>query len=181
MQKAGEIIALIAGIFALFAAGATLIFGGLGSAFEAEGADTVVNFGWAGILFSFTTIILGTVSIWAKGRTPGILLIISAIMGTILGGTLVAIFMTPALIGGILTTIGAGKSSNRTNINTMKIPKSSHHTPSTPLVGLFFFLVYLYPLILYYLNQFTRQWLSLIETSCKCRNLVNNFHRIRNR
>lgn len=111
MQKAGGIIALIAGILALFAAGATLIFGGLGSAFEAEGADTVVSLGWGGVLFSFTTIILGAVSIWAKGRTAGILLIISAVLGAILGGTLVAIFMIPALIGGILTTIGAGKST----------------------------------------------------------------------
>jgi hypothetical protein len=111
MQKAGGIIALIAGIFALFAAGATLIFGGLGSAFDAEGADTIVNFGWGGILFSFTTIILGTVSIWAKTKVAGILLIISAIMGVAFGGTLVAIFMIPALIGGILTTIGAGKTT----------------------------------------------------------------------
>lgn len=111
MQKAGGIIALIAGIIALFAAGFTLIFGGLGSAFDAEGADTVVNFGWGGILFSFTTIILGAVSIWAKGRIAGILLIISAIMGAAFGGNLVAIFMIPALIGGILTTIGTGKST----------------------------------------------------------------------
>ena len=111
MQKAGGIIALIAGIIALFAAGATLIFGGLGSVFEADGADTVVNFGWGGVLFSFTTIIFGAVSIWAKGRPAGILLIISAIMGAILGGPLVAIFMILALIGGILSTIGVGKST----------------------------------------------------------------------
>lgn len=111
MQKAGGIIALIAGILALFAAGVTLIFGGLGSAFDAEGADTAISLGWGGILFSFTTIILGTVSIWAKTKVAGILLIISTIMGTILGGTFVAIFMIPALIGGILTAIGADKSA----------------------------------------------------------------------
>lgn len=110
MQKAGGIIALIAGIIALFVAGFTLIFGGLGSAFDAEGADTVVSLGWGGILFSFTTIILGTISIWAKTRVPGILLILSAVLGAILGGAFVAIFMIPALIGGILTTTGAGKS-----------------------------------------------------------------------
>lgn len=111
MQKAGGIIALIAGILALFAAGATLIFGGLGSAFEAEGADTVVSLGWGGVLFSFTTIILGVVSIWAKGRAAGILLIVSAVLGAILGGTLVAIFMVLALIGGIMAILGAGKSA----------------------------------------------------------------------
>ena len=110
MQKAGGIIALIAGILALFAAGATLIFGGLGSAFDADGADTVIGLGWGGVLFSFTTIILGVVAIWAKGRIAGILLIVSAVLGAILGGTFVAIFMVLALIGGILATRGAGKS-----------------------------------------------------------------------
>ena len=111
MQKAGGIIALIAGIIALFAAGFTLIFGGLGSAFDAEGADTVVNLGWGGVLFSLTTIILGTVSIWAKTKVAGTLLILSAVLGAILGGTLVAIFMVLALIGGILTILGTGKSA----------------------------------------------------------------------
>ncbi len=111
MQKAGGIIALIAGILAVFAAGVTLISGGLVSAFDAEKGDIVVFLGWGGVLFSFTTIILGAVAIWAKGRVPGILLIVSAVWGAILGGTLVAIFMGLALIGGILTILGTGKSA----------------------------------------------------------------------
>ena len=104
MKKAGGIIALIAGIFALFAAGFTLFFGGLGSAFDAEGADTVIGLGWGGVLFSFITIILGAVAISAKGRVAGILLIASSpsVLGAILGGTFVAIFMGLALVGGII-------------------------------------------------------------------------------
>ncbi len=43
MKKAGGIIAIIAGIFEVLSAGATLMIGGLGRAFEAEGAGTVVN------------------------------------------------------------------------------------------------------------------------------------------
>ena len=112
MKKAGGIIALIAGILALFAAGFTLIFGGLGSVFDAEGSDTVIGLGWGGVLFSFITIILGAVAISAKGRTAGILLIASSLLGAILGGTFVAIFMVLALVGGILSTLGAGKMAN---------------------------------------------------------------------
>jgi hypothetical protein len=107
MKTAGGVIALIAGIFGVIAAGATLLVGGLGSAFEAEGANTVIGLGWGGVLFSFLTIILGAIAIGVKSKIPGILLVISSIAGAILGGTLVAIFMVLALIGGILAIIGA--------------------------------------------------------------------------
>ena len=109
MRIAGGVIALIAGIFGIFSAGATLLFGGLGSALNSEGASTVIGLGWGGVIFSFLTIIFGAVAIGVKSRIPGILLIISSLCGVILGGTLVAIFMVLALVGGILVTIGGGK------------------------------------------------------------------------
>ncbi len=113
MRKAGGIIGLIAGIFGVLAAGATLFMGGLAGAFEAEGAETVVGLGWGGVLFSFLTIVLGAVCIGAKGKLPGVLLIASAILGAILGGTLVAIFMVLALIGGILALFGTKKKTEQ--------------------------------------------------------------------
>ena len=109
MRIAGGVIALIAGIFGILSAGATLLFGGLGSALNSEGASTVIGLGWGGVIFSFLTIVLGAIAIGVKSRIPGILLIISSLAGIILGGTLVAIFMVLALIGGILVTIGARK------------------------------------------------------------------------
>jgi hypothetical protein len=107
MKKAGGIIALIAGIFGIFAAGATLLIGGIGGAFEAEGASTLIGLGWGGVLFSFLVIIFGAVAMGATSKKPGVLLILSSIAGAILGGTLVAIFMVLSLIGGILATMGA--------------------------------------------------------------------------
>lgn len=109
MQKSGGIIGLIAGIFGVFAAIFTLFVGGIGAGLEAEGAKTVVGLGWGGVLFSFLTIILGAVAMGAKGRVPGILLMICAIAGAVLGGMIVAIFMALAFIGGLLATIGGGK------------------------------------------------------------------------
>jgi hypothetical protein len=111
MQKAGGIIALVAGIFGVMAAFFTLLIGGMGAAFEAEGSSTVVGLGWGGVLFSFATIVLGAVAISAKSRIPGALLIISSVCGAILGGTFVAIFMVLAFIGGILATIGVKPSA----------------------------------------------------------------------
>ena len=106
MKKAGGIIAIIAGVFGILAALFTIMFGGLGAAFDADGAQTVVNLGWGGVLFSFLTIIFGAVSMGAKTKTPSILLTISAILGIILGGSVVAIFMALAVIAGILCIIG---------------------------------------------------------------------------
>ncbi|OYR09220.1 hypothetical protein [Brucella grignonensis] len=108
MQKAGGIIALVAGIFGVFAAIFTLAVGGMGAGLEAEGASTVIGLGWGGVAFSFLTIILGAVALGAKGRLPGILLMICAVAGAILGGTIVAVFMILAFIG-LIAAFGSKK------------------------------------------------------------------------
>ena len=110
MNKAGGIIAIIAGIFGIFAAGITLFVGGIGGALEADGASTVIGLGWGGVLFSFLVIIFGAVAIGARSKTPGFLLILCSVAGALLGGTLVAVFMVLALIGGILATLGSNSA-----------------------------------------------------------------------
>lgn len=111
MKTAGGIIAIIAGIFAVIAAVMTLFIGGIGSAFEAEGANTVIGLGWGGIIFSFLTIVFGAIALGTRSRVIGVLIIITSILGAVLGGTFVAVFMALALIGGILVTVGAKKQS----------------------------------------------------------------------
>lgn len=106
MGKAGGIIGIIAGVFGIIAAVVTLFVGGIGAAFEAEGATTVVGLGWGGVLFSFLVIVFGAVAI-AKPKGAGIGLVICSIAGAILGGTIVAIFMALSLIGGILCLVGS--------------------------------------------------------------------------
>ena len=71
----------------------------------------VVGLGWGGVVFSFLAIVLGAVAMGAKGRTPGVLLILCAVGGAILGGTFVAVFMALVLIGGILALFGAKPSA----------------------------------------------------------------------
>ncbi len=106
MRKAGGIIALIAGIFGVIAAFATLMLGGVASTVNAKDAQTVVMLGWGGVGFSFLTIVLGAICMNAASRWPGALLIVCALAGAVLGGTLVAIFMGLALIGGVLALFG---------------------------------------------------------------------------
>ena len=115
MKTAGGFIALIAGVWSIFLAGLTLMFsiiinGGISSALEGEGsAGMVVLFGWGGVVFSFLTIILGAVAIGVSSKWPGILLIVCSIAGAILGGTLAALFMVLAFVGGVLALLGARK------------------------------------------------------------------------
>jgi hypothetical protein len=116
MRLAGAIIALIAGIFATFAAGFTLFVGGIGGAFRADRADLVVALGWGGVAFSFLTIIFGAIGIGNKSKIPGFLLILSSLAGAVLGGSLVAVFMALSLIGGILVAIdGGAKAAPKTS------------------------------------------------------------------
>jgi hypothetical protein len=106
MGKAGGIIGLIAGIFAVIAALATLAVGGFGSAFEAKGAEAIVNFGWLGLVAAFLVIVAGAVSIFNPGVGAFGLLFLS-LVGAILGGTFVAICFALALLGGVVAAFGA--------------------------------------------------------------------------
>ncbi|CAN5187839.1 hypothetical protein BH10PSE8_BH10PSE8_10970 [soil metagenome] len=111
MRKAGGIIALIAGIFAVIAALFTLFVGAGGKAFNASNADTVMMLGWGGVVFSFLTIVLGAVCMGATSRWPGVLLILCSLAGAVLGGTFVALFMALALVGGVLALFGRKASA----------------------------------------------------------------------
>ena len=107
MKKAGGILGIIGGVFGVFAALVTLFIGGVGGAFQASGADTVIGLGWGGLAFAFLAIIFGAVSLGARSRTPGVMLVLSALGGAILGGMMVAVCMVLALVGGLLAAIGA--------------------------------------------------------------------------
>lgn len=110
MIKTGGILAIIAGVLGLLAGFVTLFLGGLGSAFSASGFGDVVSLGWGGILFSLLVVIYGSIAI--SKPTPGATgIILSAILGIVLGGTLVAILMILAIVGGIMAAIGKSKEA----------------------------------------------------------------------
>ena len=110
MIKTGGILAIIAGLLGLLAGFVTLFLGGLGSAFSASGAGDVVSFGWGGILFSLLVVIYGGIAI-SKPKPGATGIILSAILGIALGGTLVAILMILALVGGIMAALGKPKEA----------------------------------------------------------------------
>ena len=112
MKKAGGIIGVIAGTLGVIAAFITLFVGGVGSALETEGASTVVGLGWAGVFCSFLVIGLGAATIAAKGKLSAWLLVVVSLITAVVGGTIVAIFMALALLGGILALLDRTPSAS---------------------------------------------------------------------
>ncbi len=114
MEKAGGIIALIAGVLGIIAGFFTLFVGGLGSAFEAQGADGILNLAWAGLALSMLVVIGGGISL-ARPRPGGMTVVFTSVVGIVYGGSLVALCLALALIGGALavlapTRTGEGES-----------------------------------------------------------------------
>ena len=109
MVKAGGIIALVAGVFGILAAVATLIIGGIGDAVDADRAETAIALGWGGMLASFIVIVLGAALITTARRWLAVTLLVVSVAGAVVGGTFVAVFMGLSALGGILGWIGAGR------------------------------------------------------------------------
>ena len=113
MSKAGGVIGIVAGILGFLASITTFTIGGFGAALGAAGAEHVFNLAWGGAIFSITIIVLGACA-FSQPRIAGIGLIISSILGAILGGTLVAVCMIISLVGGFLAAIGESSPQPQT-------------------------------------------------------------------
>lgn len=106
MNKTAAALGIISGLLGIIAAVFTVIFGGAASAMGAQNADTMINLGWGGVVFSFLAIAFGALT-FSKPRLGGWGLIAASLFGAVLGGTFVAACMTLALLGGILAIVSA--------------------------------------------------------------------------
>lgn len=140
MHKASGILGIVGGVFGFLAAILTLFLGGLGSAFEADGAGTVVGLGWGGVVFSFLCIIFGAL-IFSGGRTIAALLIVSAILGGILGGTFVAVCMALPFIGGVLGLFSTQNKKEIGNTPSVEIKPSSDNDKKSVLKSIFIIII----------------------------------------
>ena len=109
MDKAGGIIALIAGVLGIVAVFFTLFVGGIGSAFDAREADSILNLAWGGIAAAMLVVIGGGVSL-ARPRGGGMAVVFVSVVGIVYGGSLVAICLALALIGGSLAVLAPPKT-----------------------------------------------------------------------
>lgn len=106
MIQGAAITGIIASMLGLGAAAFTLLFGGAASAFGTSSASMVVGLGLGGVLFSISALVASAL-VFARPRGAGYALIVIALAGAALGGTLVAVCMVLVLIAGILAIVGA--------------------------------------------------------------------------
>ncbi|MDE9537504.1 hypothetical protein KKI91_23300, partial [Xenorhabdus bovienii] len=70
------------GIFGIICAFVALLIGGMGAAFEADGANTVIGLGWGAVALSILGIV-GSVMVRSKAKVGGIMMTVAAIGGFI--------------------------------------------------------------------------------------------------
>lgn len=95
-------LGIVAGFFTLFV-------GGIGSAFEAKEADSILNLAWVGIAAAMLVVIGGGVSL-ARPRGGGMVAVFASVVGIVYGGSLVAICLVLGLIGGSLAVLARPKA-----------------------------------------------------------------------
>ena len=131
LRIAGGILALVASIGGAIAGFVTIFLGAAAKVVgdyttthgNVSGADYiyagqmarqgegVMGLGWLGILASFLALVLGIVILCSKSQKTAWMLLVSAILGIICGGTFVAFFMVLALLGAIFALLGGRKIS----------------------------------------------------------------------
>lgn len=102
MKRTAEfVLGLIGGIFGIICAFVALLIGGMGAAFEADGANTVIGLGWGAVALSILGIV-GSVMVRSKAKVGGIMMTVAAIGGFI---CISLIYLLPGvllLIGGLM-------------------------------------------------------------------------------
>ncbi|MDA1657918.1 DUF4064 domain-containing protein [Bacillus cereus group sp. TH150LC] len=102
MKRTTEfVLGLIGGIFGIICAFIALMIGGMGAAFEADGANTIIGLGWGAVGLS-TLGIVGSVMVKSKAKVGGIMMTVAAVGGFI---CISAVYLLPGillLIGGLM-------------------------------------------------------------------------------
>ncbi|PGZ97119.1 hypothetical protein COE51_15155 [Bacillus pseudomycoides] len=111
MKRTTEfVLGLIGGIFGILCAFMALMIGGIGAAFEADGANSIIGLGWAAIALSILGIV-GSVMVKSKAKVGGIMMLVAAIGGII---CISAFYILPGillLIGGLMGVFRKEKAS----------------------------------------------------------------------
>jgi hypothetical protein len=107
--RCSGVVIAIAGGLAFMAACSTILFGGLfGATRILENGAEIVYRGWGGIAFSLLTLALALLSFYRPRRAFYAGVGIAAVIGALIGGYLVALFLAPAALAGFLAAACAG-------------------------------------------------------------------------
>ncbi|WJE55166.1 hypothetical protein QRE66_08320 [Bacillus cereus] len=98
------------GIFGIICAFIALMIGGMGAAFETEGADSIIGLGWGAVALSILGIV-GSVVVKKNAKVGGIMMTVAAIGGFICISIIYLLPEVLLLIGGLMGIFRKGKAS----------------------------------------------------------------------
>jgi predicted membrane metal-binding protein len=117
MRTGALVLGIIAGLAGLLSAVLALLVGGLGGAFDAEGAGTVVWLGWSALGFSLLGLVGAALSL-AKPILAAVIMLVAAIAIAI-SISLFAIIATPLfLIAALLAFLGRNTRQEEITVRT---------------------------------------------------------------
>jgi hypothetical protein len=117
MRTGALVLGLIGGLAGLLSAVFALFVGGLGGAFEAEGAGAVVGAGWAALFFSLLGLAGAALSL-AKPVLAAVIMAVAAIAIAI-SISLFAVIATPMLlIAALLAFLGKNTRQEEITVQT---------------------------------------------------------------
>lgn len=105
MRIAALILGILGGLAGISGGAFATVVGGLGQAFQAEGASTVTGLGMVAIPIGIIGLVGGALAI-ARPKLAGILMLISAVIGLILVSAAYAMAFVLLTIGGIFALLG---------------------------------------------------------------------------
>ena len=105
MRTGALVLGIIAGLAGIVSAVLALLVGGLGGAFDAEGAGTVVGLGWSALGFSLLGLVGAALSL-AKSRIAAVIMLVAGVAVGI-SISLFAVIATPLfLVAALLAFFG---------------------------------------------------------------------------
>lgn len=105
MRTASLVLGIIGGVFGIIAALLTLLLGGLGSAFDAAGAGSIVGRSFFAVFVGVIAIVGGALAI-RYPKVSAILQLITGVMGLLLIGLFWLFSVILLLVGALLAFLG---------------------------------------------------------------------------
>jgi len=117
MRTGALVLGIIAGLAGLVSAVLALFVGGLGGAFDAEGAGTVVSLGWSALGFSLLGLVGAALSL-AKPVLAAMIMLIAGV-AVLVSISLFAVIATPLfLIAALLAFLGRNTRQEEITVQT---------------------------------------------------------------
>lgn len=106
LHRIGAILAVLAALWALLAAGTSLYLSAGVGPHDDPTAQTVAGLGWLEVALAALAVVLGALTFFVRRRWPGLALIAVGLLGAVLSSSVNLAFMLTVAVGGFIAFMG---------------------------------------------------------------------------